>query len=191
MALTKEIYKQGGLKMLVSIEQKVENIKRIIVDCVKEEFTDSLPGPTITVYRKHPKYISQGEAEFALRLNISDDSLDDEAFKSKTDYHLEQLVQRILDKASTEYRDSRRYPGNNHQIRYLGQVLSIGKRVESLQIDESDFLEIAEIVVRRNWFYKIEIDKEMKEKIILLSIPEIVDLLPELIDLLKGVISEL
>ena len=90
-----------------------------------------------------------------------------------------------MDKASTEYRDSHRYPGNNHQIRYLGQVFSIRRPVESPQVDESDFLEIAEIAVRRNWFYKIELDKDMKEKIILLSMPEIVDLLPELIDLLS------
>ena len=45
--------RQVGLsKMSVSIEQKVENLKRVIVDCVKEEFKDSLPNATITVYLK-------------------------------------------------------------------------------------------------------------------------------------------
>ena len=53
--------------MSVPIEQKVENLKRISVDCVKEEFKDSLPGATITIYIKHPKYTS-GEAKFVLRL---------------------------------------------------------------------------------------------------------------------------
>jgi hypothetical protein len=162
--------------MSVSIEQKVENIKRIIVDCVKEEFKDSLLGSTITVYIKHPKYTPQGKAETAFYLGTSDDTLSDEAFKKKMDYHSERLVQRILDKASTEYRDSHRYPGNNRQIRYLGQVLSVGEPVESPQVDESDFLEIAEIAAGRNWYHKIKISdigKDIKAEIVRLGVREI------------------
>ena len=89
---------------------------------------------------------------------------------------MEQLVQRILDKASTEYRDSHRYPGNNRQIRYLGQVLSVGEPVESPQVDESDFLEIAEIAAGRNWYHKIKISdigKDIKAEIVRLGVREI------------------
>lgn len=133
--------------MSVSIEQKVEHLKNVIVDCVKEEFKDSLPNATITVYLKSPKYTPRGEAATASFFKVSDDSLSEEALKNKTDSHTEPLRQRILDKMATEYPDSRRYPGNDSQIGYLGQILEISNTGEPLPVDTSDFQKIAEFAV--------------------------------------------
>ena len=167
----------------ITFEQQAEQLGRVFANCVQKEFEDILPNATITIYLKQPKSYEQGGGESAIRYDISDDTVSEETLEYQMNLHRDSLIQRFLDKASSEYSESKRYPGVDNQIRHLGKVLQIthleSGSTDLPDINISDFTEIAKIALEKKWFYKIEIDRDLVVKVIRLTAPYLVKLLEE------------
>lgn len=167
----------------ISFEQQVGELGRVFADCTRKEFEDVLPNATVTIYVKQPKCNDQGGGESGIRYDISDDSVSEETLEYQMDSRRDVLIQRFLDTVSANYRDSRRYRGHDRSIRFLGRVLEVKDLVtgptEHFDFDESDFQEIAEFALKKNWFYTIEIDKYLVVEVMKLTRPFLLKLIEE------------
>ena len=170
----------------ISFEQLTTELGRVFADCFREEFENILPDATITIYVKQLKTYERGVSSGIL-FHVSDDSVTEEKLGHLLRSHSESLTQKILDKASSTYRGSRRYPDVNQRIGFLGKILELGEmeitRSESMErsnLDNPDFYEIAMITLEKHWLYKIEIDKDLAIKVIKFTAPYLSKLLSEL-----------
>ena len=178
----------------ISFEQQAKELGRVFAGCVQEEWKGILPNATITIYLKHPKSHEQGAGESGFRFEISDDSVSEETLKYQMDSHREPLIQKFLDRVSSNYRESRRYQGHDRTIRFLGRVLEIKDlgtgSTEHLDLDESDFSEIAKFALEKNWIYRIKIDRDLVMEIVKFTVPslakEVMEHGPEFIEFVKG-----
>ena len=164
----------------ISIEQRIENLGCVFADCIKEEFEDILQGATIAVYIEKPKFHERG-ADSGILFDISHDSVDIEKLR----FHCESLTQRFLDKASSTYRESKRYPDINHRIRFLGQILKLGQMeisesesTELSNLDRSDFCKIVETTLNKKK-YKVVISRDQIVELVKLVGPETLEQLTE------------
>ena len=181
----------------ISFEDQIKELSRVLAGCIREEFEDDLPNATVTIYVKQPKSGEQGTGESAFRYDISDDSVSDETVEYQMNLHREPLIQRFLDKVSLNYRESGRYQGHDHTIRFLGRVLEVKDLVtvptEHLDghpdLNESDFREIAEFALEKHWVYKIKIDRDLAIEMVKFTVPlflqEIAEHGPEFIEFVK------
>ena len=177
----------------ISLEDRIKELSRVFAGCVRAEYEGVLPNATVTIHVKQHKSGERGEGKSAIRYDISDDTVSDETLEYQMNLHREPLTQRFLDKASSEYLESKRYPGVDNQIRHLGKVLEMRHlkmgSTELPDCDESDFCEIAEFALKKHWIYRIEIDRDLKIKMVECTLPsllkEIVEHGPEFIEFIK------
>ena len=167
----------------ISFEQQIKELSRVFADCAREEFEGVLPNATITLYVKQPKSYGEGQGESGFQFSISDESVSGETLEYHMNSHGEPLIQKFLDRVSSNYRESGRYQSLDRSIKFLGRVLeikgSLTASTEYINLDESDFSEIAKFALEKNWIYKIEIDRDLVIKIIKLAQPYLSKLLAE------------
>ena len=182
----------------ISFEDQIKELGRVFAGCVREEFEDDLPNATVTIYVKHPKRGEQGTGKSGFKFSISDESVSAETLDYQINLHSEPIIQRFLDKISSNYRESGRYQGHDRTVAFLGRVLeikgSLTASAEHINLDESDFSEIAEFALEKHWIYKIETDRDLVINMIKLAQPYLSKLLvehgPDFIEFIKDSLSD-
>ena len=168
----------------IPLEQKVSQLLDIYADCLRDEFVDVLWNGTVTLYVKQPESRKNGiYVEFFYE--IYHETASGEMLEEIISVSFDPIVQKVLNRASSEYRESCRYPNHSNRIKFMGEPIVeiikpqdlIAKSPEHMENDQSDFYVAAKFNVKKNGLnykiteemrtgFKVLVSKEVVESVI-------------------------